>query len=51
MLDFNEVIDAELDIMAIRNFMPIRAGDVPATWAGASLLQRLTDYWPQTDFD
>jgi UDP-glucuronate 4-epimerase len=30
--------------------MPMQMGDVPATWADASLLQRLTGYRPQTDF-
>jgi UDP-glucuronate 4-epimerase len=25
-------------------------GDVPATWADATLLQQLTGYRPQTDF-
>jgi UDP-glucuronate 4-epimerase len=35
---------------AIRNYMPMQKGDVPATWADTSLLQRLTGYRPQTDF-
>jgi UDP-glucuronate 4-epimerase len=26
----------------------MQQGDVPATWADATLLQRLTDYTPQT---
>jgi UDP-glucuronate 4-epimerase len=30
--------------------MPMQMGDVPATWADASLLERLTGYRPQTDF-
>ena len=30
--------------------MPMQAGDVPATWADATLLQNLTGYRPQTDF-
>jgi UDP-glucuronate 4-epimerase len=29
--------------------MPMQKGDVPATWADATLLQRLTGYRPQTD--
>jgi UDP-glucuronate 4-epimerase len=29
--------------------MPMQAGDVPATWADATLLQRLTGYRPETD--
>ena len=35
---------------AIRNYMPMQTGDVPATWADASLLERLTGYRPATDF-
>ena len=30
--------------------MPIQMGDVPATWADVTLLQRLTGFRPQTDF-
>ena len=50
LLDFIEAIEAELGIPAIRNYMPMQMGDVPATWAEASLLQRLTGYRPQTEF-
>lgn len=50
LLDFIEAIEAELGIPAIRNYMPMQMGDVPATWADASLLQQLTDYRPETKF-
>lgn len=50
LLDFVEAIEAELGIKAIRNYMPMQKGDVPATWADATLLQRLTGYRPQTDY-
>jgi UDP-glucuronate 4-epimerase len=50
LLDFIDAIEAELGIKAIRNYMPMQMGDVPATWADASLLQRLTGYRPQTGF-
>lgn len=50
LLDFIEAIEASLGKTAIRNYMEMQKGDVPATWADASLLQRLTDYRPQTDF-
>lgn len=49
LLDFVDAIEAELGVKAIRNYMPMQMGDVPATWADASLLQRLTGYRPQTD--
>lgn len=50
LLDFIEAIEESLDCKAVRNYMPIQPGDVPATWADASLLQTLTGYRPQTDY-
>ena len=50
LLDFIEAIEASLGIKAVRNYMPMQPGDVPATWANASLLERLTGYRPGTDF-
>jgi len=50
LLDFVEAIEGELGRKAIRNYMPMQTGDVPATWADASVLQHLTDYRPQTPF-
>jgi UDP-glucuronate 4-epimerase len=50
LLDFVDAIEAELGKKAIRNYLPMQMGDVPATWADASLLQRLTGYRPNTDF-
>lgn len=48
LMDFIEAIEDELGKKAIRNLMPMQTGDVPATWADASLLQELTGYQPQT---
>jgi UDP-glucuronate 4-epimerase len=50
LLDFIEAIEATLGMPAERNYMPMQMGDVPATWADATLLQDLTGYCPQTDF-
>jgi len=50
LLDFIDAIEDCLGKKAIRNYMPMQMGDVPATWADASLLQELTGYRPQTDF-
>ncbi|ALC12101.1 UDP-glucuronate 5-epimerase [Sphingopyxis sp. 113P3] len=50
LLDFIEAIEQELGVKAVRNYMPMQMGDVPATWADASLLQKLTGYQPQTNF-
>ncbi|WP_422071052.1 NAD-dependent epimerase/dehydratase family protein [Tranquillimonas rosea] len=49
LLDFIEAIEEELGVKAQRNYMPMQTGDVPATWADASLLQDLTGYRPQTN--
>ncbi len=50
LMDFVEAIEDALGQKAIRNYMPMQMGDVPATWADNTLLQRLTGYRPQTDF-
>jgi UDP-glucuronate 4-epimerase len=50
LLDFIEAIEDSLGMKAKRNYMPMQMGDVPATWADASLLSRLTGYRPETDF-
>jgi UDP-glucuronate 4-epimerase len=50
LLDFIEEIEKCLDKKAIRNYMPMQMGDVPATWADATLLQELTGYAPNTNF-
>ncbi|WP_417246191.1 NAD-dependent epimerase/dehydratase family protein [Celeribacter sp.] len=48
LVDFIEAIETATGKKAERNLMPMQAGDVPATWADASLLKRLTGYAPQT---
>ena len=50
LLDFVDAIENSLGKPAIRNYMEIQKGDVPATWANAELLQNLTGYRPETDF-
>jgi UDP-glucuronate 4-epimerase len=50
LLDYIEAIEEALDKKAIRNYMPMQTGDVPATWANCDLLHSLTGYKPQTDF-
>ncbi len=46
--DFVDAIEAECGKPAIRNYMDMQQGDVPATWADATLLENLTGYRPQT---
>ncbi|WP_298922007.1 SDR family NAD(P)-dependent oxidoreductase [uncultured Roseobacter sp.] len=50
LLDFVDAIEDSLGKKAQRNYMDMQMGDVPATWANADLLHRLTGYRPQTDF-
>lgn len=50
LMDFVEAIEEECGRKAIRNYLDMQKGDVPATWADATLLQELTGYRPQTDF-
>lgn len=50
LLDFIEAIEEECGVEAQRNYMPMQKGDVPATWANAELLKRLTGYRPATSY-
>jgi UDP-glucuronate 4-epimerase len=50
LMDFVTAIETECGRTAVKNFMPMQPGDVPATWADASLLKALTGYAPQTGF-
>ena len=47
--DFIAAIEDALGQKATRNYMDMQPGDVPATWADATLLERLTGYRPRTD--
>lgn len=51
LMDFVEAIEQALGRTAKKNFMEIQAGDVPATWADTSLLNRLTGFKPKTDVE
>lgn len=46
---FVEAVEQATGIIAQKNLLPMQNGDVPATWANAELLQRLTGYRPDTD--
>lgn len=46
--DFITAIETAIGTKAKRNLMPMQSGDVPATWADASLLKSLTGYEPKT---
>lgn len=47
--DFIDAIEQEVGRKAVRNYMPMQPGDVPATWGSGTLLQQLTGYAPKTD--
>jgi UDP-glucuronate 4-epimerase len=49
LMDYIAAIEAATGIPAQKNMMDMQPGDVPATWADASLLQSLTGYRPRTD--
>ena len=46
--DYIKAIEEATGRKAEQNLMPMQAGDVPATWANADLLQALTGYRPKT---
>ena len=49
LLDFIRAVEVSIGIEAVKNLMPMQAGDVPATWADTTLLEMLTGYVPATD--
>jgi len=48
LMDFIKEIESSLGMEIKKNFMVMQKGDVPATWANADLLERLTGYQPET---
>ena len=48
LMDFIEAIEESLGKKAKKEFMPIQPGDVPATWADTTDLQKELDYRPDT---
>ncbi len=48
LLDFIEEIEQAVGRKAIRNMLPMQPGDVPRTFADATLLKQLTGYAPAT---
>lgn len=49
LMDFIRTLESLLGRKALCNFLPMQPGDVPATWADCSLLERLTGFRPETD--
>ena len=51
LLDYIDTLEKELGKKAIRNELPLQAGDVPNTWADCSELGDDFDYAPSTTID
>lgn len=51
LMDFIEEIEKNLDIEAIKEFMPMQAGDVPMNYADVSDLSANLDYKPSTTIE
>jgi UDP-glucuronate 4-epimerase len=49
LLQFIEILEAELGIPAQKNMLPLQPGDVPVTWADCSALERDIGYRPHTE--
>lgn len=49
LMDFIAAIEAATGRTAAKTFLPMQAGDVPATWADAGLIEALTGPLPRTD--
>jgi nucleoside-diphosphate-sugar epimerase len=49
--EFIRVIEKELKMKAQKIFLPMQPGDVQATWADVSSLNKLIDYYPETPID
>ena len=48
LLDYVEAAETAIGKKAVRNYMPMQQGDVPRTFADASLLKKLTGFQPST---
>jgi UDP-glucuronate 4-epimerase len=48
LLDFVEAIEEALGKKAVKNFLPMQPGDVPATWADVADLSADFGYQPST---
>jgi UDP-glucuronate 4-epimerase len=50
LMDFIGALEDALGKQAVKNFLPLQPGDVPATWADIKDLTRDLNYKPRTDF-
>ena len=51
LIDFINIIEKEIGIKAIKNFLPMQMGDVHSTLADTSLLEKYINFKPQTSLN
>ena len=51
LLKFIEILEYELGLKAVKNFLPIQPGDVEATFANTDLLESWVDFKPSTSIE
>ena len=51
LIDFINIIEKEIGIKAIKNFLPMQMGDVHSTLADTSLLEKYINFKPQTSLE
>ena len=51
LMEYISALETSLGLVATKNFMPMQLGDVPATYADTSELNRWVDFKPQTKFN
>ncbi|MEY4872979.1 MAG: hypothetical protein RLZZ563_2309 [Pseudomonadota bacterium] len=49
LMEFVQAVEAALGMTAEKRFLPMQPGDVPATWADATLIEALTGPLPRTE--
>jgi len=50
LLNFINELEKQIGIKAIRNYMPMQKGDVKMTLSDTTLLKKLTNYKPKTNY-
>ena len=50
LLNFINVLEKELGIKAIKNYLPMQKGDVHSTLSDSKLLKKITGYNPKTNY-
>jgi len=51
LLEFVEILEKHLGVVAKKNFMPMQPGDVPRTWADTADLKKKINYKPRVSLD